>query len=58
MKENSLMGTSKNSCAAISQRLSPHVFAKNARHKTFDGRLPAICGHLTALFGFNLRRNP
>ncbi|GMO53569.1 MAG: hypothetical protein Ta2G_11700 [Termitinemataceae bacterium] len=42
-----MKGTSKNSCAAILHRLSPHLFAKNAHHKTI----------MSALFGFNLRKN-
>ncbi|GMO56141.1 MAG: hypothetical protein Ta2G_15930 [Termitinemataceae bacterium] len=43
-----MKGTSKNSCAAILHCLFPHLFAKNAHHKTI----------MSALFGFNLRKNP
>ncbi|GMO24073.1 MAG: hypothetical protein Ta2B_03410 [Termitinemataceae bacterium] len=58
MHSNKHKGTSKNSCAIILQGLSPHLFAENARHNTFNLGLPAKGWHLTALFGFKQRQNP
>ncbi|GMO53809.1 MAG: hypothetical protein Ta2G_12330 [Termitinemataceae bacterium] len=43
-----LMGTSKNSCAAILHCLLPHLFGSNAQQKTI----------LLALFAFKLQQNP
>ncbi|GMO41451.1 MAG: hypothetical protein Ta2B_21290 [Termitinemataceae bacterium] len=52
-----LQVTSKNSCAARLHGLSPHLFGSNARHSTFNLRLPTMCGHLLAFLSFKLRKN-